>query len=243
MTDQVENKEDIFTPEPKKEVASDQEAKTVEHKAPDIDSIFRDKLSAIVDDKGEQKYRDPFTALEALKHSQEYIKTLEEENRIYREKKTQEDTLEEAFNRMSAKQEPEPTKSEGFDADKVKGMTFEAIQEYERRKQEDANKKAVSDALLQKFGDKEKAIEAYNKKAEELGIDTDTLIALSKKSPKAVLSYFNVEQKAQPNPSRGTVNTSAIKPDQSEDIDYTSRYFKSSSPETSKWRAAGESLK
>ena len=245
MTDQVENKEEtIFTEEkkPDQKATSDQEVKTVENKpAPDLESIFQEQLSAIVDDKGEQKYKDPFTALEALKYTQQHVRTLEEENKSYRDKLTQDNTLEEALNRMSATQEPEPTRSEGIDAEKVRSVAMETIQQLEKDKAEAANKKAVSDALVQKYGDKEKAKQAYIDKAEELGIDVDTLVSLSAKSPKAALSYFEASQTNTPNPTRGNINPSALR-EEKEEVDYTSRYFTSTSPETSKWRAAGDSL-
>lgn len=252
MTDQVANEEtkveqneSIFenkaTEANDQKATSDQEVKAKLDQV-DIDSIFNDKLKTITDEKGEQKYKDVFTAIEALKHSQNYIKTLEEENRSYRETKVEQDTFAEALNNISAKKEPETTKSEGIDAEKLKGMTLETLMEYEKSKQEEANKKAVSDALLNKFGDSEKAKKAYSDKANDLGIDLETFVALAAKSPKAVLSYFDAKEST-PSPSKGSINTQALGSQKKEEhVDFRSRYFNNSDPSVSKWKSAGEVL-
>lgn len=244
MTDQVtdDNKtifEDKKEGTPAKVTPDDQKGdKSV---TPDLNAVFNDHLSTIVDDKGEPKYKDVFTALEALKHTQDHIKTLENENKQYRESKTEETTLTEALDKISAKREPEPTKSEVIDAEQLKGMTFEAIQEYERTKQRESNLNSVSDALVKQYGDADKAKQAYAAKAEELGIDEDTLKELSAKSPKAALQYFNTSIST-PNTLKSSINSQAIPSPTKETIDYSARYFNSSSPAVSKWREAGEGL-
>lgn len=245
MTDQVtENNQEqevtgsIFQNSNAKDqkAASDHEAKSV---TPDIDSIFKDKLGAIMDDKGEQKYKDVFTALDALKYTQDHVKTLEEENRRFREEATKNDTLQQALNNISAKDRPEPTKSEGIDADKLKGMTLETLMEYERTKTEEKNKTEVSDALIKKYGDRSKAEKAYSDKAAELGIDLDTFVTLAAKSPKAVLSYFDTKTTI-PNPSSGSINSAALQGKPSEEIDYMAKYYSSSDNSLAKWRAVAK---
>lgn len=222
------------------EATSDQEVKT---DPIDVNELFKDKLAAITNEDGVPKYRDLSQQLEAHAHAEKHIKTLEQELKELREKMQEQETMQEALNNISAKKEPEATKSEGIDAESLKGMTLEAIKEYERSKVVEANKKSVSDSLIQKFGDKEKAKKAYVDKAEELGISVDTLVELAAQSPKAVLSYFGASSSS-PNPSsiKGSINTQSLKEQPKDTTDYTARYFKTPNPSISKWREAGEGL-
>lgn len=255
MTDQsqeTEIKGDIFTPtekEDNKEVndqktTSDQEVKTsTDEKAPDLEAIFNERLKSIVDDKGEQKYKDVFTALEALNHSQRYIKTLEEENKQYKETRVEQDTLEQALQNISAKStQPEPTKSEGLNAEQIKQMVSSTLMEEKTKETKNMNKKHVSEALVQKFGDVEKAKQAYSAKAAELGVDVDMLADLASVSPKAVLAYFETPRETF-STSKGSINPQALGTKPQQPIDYAARFYKSSDPSISKWKEAGEGLK
>ncbi len=48
------------------------------------DNVFADQLASITNERGEPKYKDLPTALQALKHSQEYIPSLKQENETLR---------------------------------------------------------------------------------------------------------------------------------------------------------------
>ena len=222
---------------------SDQEVKTsTENTAPDLEAIFGEKLSTIVDDEGEQKYKDVFTALEALNHSQQYIKTLEKENKTFRDNKMETDTLQQAFENISAKNnQPEPTKSEGINAEQLKQMISETLMETKTKELKDSNKKQVSDVLVKQYGDAEKAKQAYVSKAEELGIDVNTLVDLAASSPKAALSFFETSESSY-SKTTGSVNTEALRPSQGKPVDYASRYFNSSDGSVHKWKEAAEGL-
>lgn len=253
MTDQsteTEIKGDIFTPNKEEETVndqkttSDQEVKTsTEEKAPDLEAVFNERLKNIVDDKGEQKYKDVFTALEALNHSQRYIKTLEDENKQYKETRVEQDTLEQALQNISAKDNrPEPTKSEGLNAEQIKQMVSSTLMEEKTKETKNINKNHVSEALVQKFGDVEKAKKAYSDKAAELGVDVDMLADLASVSPKAVLAYFDTPKETF-STSRGSINPQALGTKPQETVDYAARFYKSSDPSISKWKEAGEGLK
>jgi hypothetical protein len=223
---------------------SDQEVKisTDNNKAPDLEAVFNERLSTIVDDRGEPKYKDVFTALEALNHSQRYIKTLEEENKLHRETKMEKDTLEQAFSTISAKNnQQEPTKTEGVDAEQLKQMIAESLKEEKTKEIQESNKLTVSNSLIQKYGNAEKAKQAYQNKADELGIDVTTLVELAASSPKAVLAYFGSSDTSY-SKTTGSINTEALKPIGDKPVDYTSRYFNSSGSSVHKWKEAGEGL-
>ena len=221
----------------------DQDDKTsTQNKAPDLEAIFNEKLSSIVDDKGEQKYKDVFTALEALNHSQQYIRTLEEENKTFRDTKMERDTLQQAFQNISAKNnQPETTKSEGVDAEQLKQMISATLMETKSEELRQTNKKSVSEALVKKYGSSEKAKEAYEKKAEELGIDPKMLADLAASSPKAALAFFGSADSSY-SKTTGSINPSALKPNGDKQVDYSARYFNSSEGFANKWREAGEGL-
>lgn len=240
----------IFTDDKKTVVTPDDQTGVQDesaNKAPkiDLDAMFKDHLSSITDDNGQPKYRDVFTALEALKHTQAHVKTLQEENKTFRESQTQATTMEEALRRLSAnKEQNDSTKSPELDAEKLKGMTLETLRQYEAEKSARANEQAVSDALVKKFGDAEKAKAAYATKADELGIDADTLRSLAQRSPKAVLSYFDVkEQRAFDKNLEGSVNTDAFnKTQRTTEAPRNIMYGASSQDVLSAWKAAGQSV-
>lgn len=254
MTDQSKEQETIFSKPTEDQTVTtqgstdNQQSQVVkESQTIDIDAIFNDQLSSIVDDNGERKYKDVMTALEALKYTQRHVKTLEEENRTFREKQMESQTLDQALQNISAKKEVQaPTSQETkIDAEQLKGITLETLMEYENSKQQSANKQSVQDALVGHFGDVEKAKAAYIEKAQELGVDIDTMSSLAAKSPKAALAYFNITEKSnKPLTSKeGSINTEAFAgQNKQQPTDYLSRYFKPSSENTSKWRSAGEAL-
>ncbi len=245
MTDQV-NEGTIFNKEVESTIVNDQ--KTVPDTGtkvnqPDFNAVFKDQLTSITDDKGEQKYKDVMTALEALKHTQQHVKTLEEENQQFRQAKTQQETLDTALQNISAKKEPETTKSEAIDAEQLKGMTLETLREYEQGKAQEANKQTVSDALVKQYGDMNKAKQAYEEKATELGISVETLVELAGQSPKAALAYFSSTPTNIPTSTKGSINTQALSDTSpKESVDYTARYFNTRSPSVDKWREAGSGL-
>lgn len=241
MTDQVDTETtNIFENE-----AVDNKAATdkVQEKTPDLDSIFKDKLEAIKGVNGEQKYKDVMTALDALKHTQDHVKTLEDENKALRESKTQSDTIEEALKRLSAKDTPtEKTNSEEIDAEKIKSLTAETIKELDAAKKRETNKDEVSKALIAKYGSSEKAKEVYLDKAKELGVSVDMLKSLAETSPKAVMAYFGSSTSDSTFSKESTINTQSLNNGKNEEIDYISLYTKAGNTSLDKWKEAGNTL-
>lgn len=169
---------------------------------PDLNDPFADKLKAIVNEKGEPKYKDTQSALDALKASQDHIKRLEDEAKLRQSEisnavaeKARADALEEIVQRFS-NNSPPPSKVETptKEVDETAIVkTLEALLERRDAKTvAQTNVQAVTSALVAKFGDEEKTKAAVAAKAAELGMTPQKLGALSSENPKAVLAWFGV---------------------------------------------------
>lgn len=185
MADQLFNDESVnpqATPEP-----------TVTPE-PNSTDLFADQLAAIKNEDGEQKYDTPEKALEALKHSQQFIPEL----------KSKVDLQEQTINELTAKleaiksveeivsqqtppQSQEPTSSALGQEDILKIVEEKLTQRSVVATQED-NQNKVNQALTQRFGDNAQA--EVVKKAKELGMKPSELGSLSKSNPAMVLALF-----------------------------------------------------
>lgn len=179
-----------------------------------------DLLMQIKNEQGEPKYADVGKAIEALKHSQEFIPQLKGENE---ELKSTLAEMKERLDKVAAAEEllaklgeakgtppeqqgqPESNPPQAFNLDEQQlSATLEKLLDQRSASQiATDNQKAVTDALVQKFG--EKAQEQFNAKAGELGLSAASLEQLSAESPKAVLAYFNVQAEAAATPTSGTI--------------------------------------
>jgi len=183
------------------------------------------QLDSIKNDQGGRKYDSLDKALEALKHSQEYIPTLkkqlEEKDKELldlRSNSMSQDKLESLVAKLldnNNKPEggvPTPT-SQGLDESKVLGLISKSLSERADAEYALKNVQSVHDALTQKFGDRVNDVVAA--KAKELGLSLQDLEALSKKSPAVVLTLFGTQ--SQPSsPARSSVSIPPTRPDPSE---------------------------
>ncbi len=213
---------------------------------PDMNQVFGDTLAGIKNESGEQKYKDVFTALTALKHTQEHVRTLEDENNKYRSEGVKAKTMDEVLQQLEATKntKQEPTSSSELNVDQQREMTFDAKMEvYEAKKAAIVNKKAVSDALIGKFKDTDKAIQAFSSKAQELGLTPEMLQEIAATSPKAVLAYFQDSKEGSLKPIEGSVNTAAMAnahpPVQAKK---SIMYGASNADIVAAWQAAGQSV-
>lgn len=211
---------------------------------PDLNSVFKDQLSSITDENGEQKYNDVMTALSALKHTQEYVKTLETENAGFREEDTKAATMDEVLAQLKTTQDKQsgPTSSPELDVDKLRNVTLETLMEYEAQKVSIANQQKVIEALTGKFKSGEKAEEAFIAKARDLGISVKTMNELSASSPKAVLEYFQMSSSESTSSFvEGSVNTDALASQTSESPAKKNIMYGASTEDiVSAWRSAGQ---
>lgn len=160
---------------------------------------FSDKLKDIRNEAGEQKYDSLDKAIEALKHSQEYIPELksnlsqkDQEIENLKAELQKKAALEEVVEKLTAKQAEQSSnpQASGLDEQAVLNLVQDFTQKQEQSKTLAENEASVSAALFEKFGDK--TTEIVKSKAEELNMSVEDLKALSQKSPAAALGLFSV---------------------------------------------------
>ncbi len=168
-------------------------------------SDYSEFLEAITNSEGKPKYKSVPDALLGAAKAQEHIARLESENAEMRGLKTKVDTMEELIARLG-----EGAKADQRAAPKIEDqekLVLSIMEKRELASREEANRKAVLGVLTEKFG--EKTQEALKAKATDLGLSVSELGNLAARSPKAVLSYFQIESKGTPT-VRSTVNTEAL---------------------------------
>lgn len=166
-------------------------------------------LSEITGDDGQQKYKDVATALNALKHSQEYIKQMKAQLDEATQKASQAVTMEQVLAAVSKPADtpsPAPTASPtGLTADDV----VRILQEKERAEQQKANAAKVAQRFKALHGDK--AEEAFYTRASEMGLTRDAVNRLAATSPMAVFSMFGIKDDGAPvPPTPSGINTSGM---------------------------------
>lgn len=189
------------------------------------DNVFADQLASIRNERGEPKYKDLPTALEALKHSQEYIPSLKQENETLKEmnerlqKELQErQALEETIERLTAQQqqpqEAPTTEHQGLTEEQITGLLEQRLTQREQQQRETENLKQVDSALRNKFG--EKAQEVVKQKCEEYGMTPQEMESWARKNPKAVSALFEVKPNPQgtTRPSTSSVNIPPVRPNE-----------------------------
>lgn len=174
---------------------------------------FADQLSTIQRDDGTPKYDSVDKALEALKHTQQHVATLESESKVLRDElansKLELDkraSVEDVVSRLAASKGQEqtatqdnPPQSQGLDDEAVQELVQKALHQNERENALVSNLSTVNEALLNGFG--EKTQEVVSSKADQLGISVDELKDLSKNKPNLVLSLFGLDKNSTPNTS------------------------------------------
>lgn len=194
------------------------------------DNLWADQLASIQNERGEAKYKDLPTALDALKHSQEYIPSLKQENETLKEKverlekEAQErQALEDTLSRLTEpKQEPtaQPGPS-GLTEEQVASLLEQRLTAREEQQRSQANLAQVSDAIRRQYGDKAKDVIAQ--KCEEYGMTPSDMESFAAKNPKAVSALFNVNSSPSGKPSTSSVNIPPVTPRQEHVLEKPSR--------------------
>lgn len=210
--------QDIFDNNETKETKTNSENDTSQNK--NVDDIFSDKLKSIVNEDGEQKYKTVEDAIEALKHSQEFIKTLKTEKSEIETKLQsmsgeleKRQSVEDVVNRLMNKtqtSEPksDPTPVDSLNEEKVIDLVKGVLQENNKTTQQENNLNTVLSNLTEKFGDKAKQV--VQTKAKELDMTPDDFKELAKTKPNLVLRLFEgaeVEKTKEPVKSAYTTQT------------------------------------
>lgn len=186
-------------------------------------NVFADQLSGIRNEEGKPKYDSVDKALEALKHSQEFIPQLKQENeelkRKLEELAAKEDKmsqLEETLERLTARgaEEGQPS-AQSLDEQSVLALLEKQLEQREQVSAAKQNVQTVQSKLQEKFGDK--ATEAVRLKAEELGTTPEELGSLAERNPKMVLAYFGASAPSNTRITTPGQNTTSISSTQTDE--------------------------
>lgn len=181
---------------------------------------YEDLLKGIKNEHGLPKYATLEDALNALKHSQDYIPQVksqlsqkDQELADLRAQLQQQASLEEVVSRLTKPNQPEPQddrpKGSGLDESAVMQLVQQQLDANARSQSAAINQQQVENALKAKYGDK--TVDVVKQRAAELGLTPQALGELSSKSPQAVLALFNTQGTSGPKPTTSSVNTSSFR--------------------------------
>lgn len=179
---------------------------------------FADLLGSIKNEKGEPKYRDVNTALDALKHSQEFIPQIKNENEQLkaelnqlREQLSKLSNIEQQVQQLtSTRQTEQKTTAPALDENVVAELVTRTLSAQQQKAIQQSNIQAVVNAMKSSFGDD--AEKTFYAKAAEVGMQPEDINLLAAKTPQAVLKLFGIadtkQQTKAPAPIVGGLNTS-----------------------------------
>lgn len=210
------------------------EQKPTTQEAPEVTNtssadIFAHQLMSIKNERGEPKYNSIETALDALKHSQEYIPQIKSEAERWKAEAerlqaelAQRATIEDTISKFTTQRTPEAPSTtteapKALDESAVEAMLQRALTAREQKQLAEQNLSAVSAQLTQKYG--EKAKEVLASKAAELGMTMESVKQIASSSPSAVLAWFNTSS---PAPSGAPVRSTVSLPDTPRDTELKS---------------------
>lgn len=176
---------------------------------PAADAIVN-KLMSITDASGRPKYTDLDKALDALKHAQDHIPTLERDNATLRQQASEVDALKaqiEQFRAQNAREEKPQAQTQpqgGLNEEAVAKIVRDTLSGEGQKVIREKNISDVSDVLAAKYGDKVGDI--LEAKAASLGLTKADLKEMSATKPKLVLSLFDgATAPNSPNPTLGNI--------------------------------------
>jgi len=141
------------------------------------DSVFKDQLAAITNERGEQKYDDIPKALEGLR-------------KALREAAARHESVEDVVARLAASQANTDTSATGLDEQKASALFDQLLTQRESAQASQTNQETVQNELVTKFGSTEAANKAVVEKAKELGTSAEELGKLSAQNPRMILELF-----------------------------------------------------
>lgn len=191
-------------------------ATTVENKEPSQQpgETYQEYLARIKNEEGLQKYATVEDALTGAAHAQEYISKLKEEQSTlaqqveqYKQELEKRMSVEDAMERIASRKEELHTSNPGLTREDVQAI----LRQEEQEKLFTENRKQVSQALLEHYGEQAKASQAIQSKAQELGLSVEDFASLAAKSPASTLKLLGLDSQPKPQPSSaGSVNSEAL---------------------------------
>jgi len=196
-------------------------------------------LQMVQNEDGTPKYDSVEEGFKALASAQEHIKTLEAENSTFRDDLSKRQTTEELLQEIKSQPNSGQDPSSNIDLADVAELVDRQLSARESAQSVQSNQKSVVAKMQEVFGPK--AEELFIEKANDLGLGVQTFQELAGKSPKAVLSYFDLKMDGAPSAptSSGSVNTETIIPD-AEKPSAKVPYGASTKQLNDAWAAAGK---
>ena len=142
---------------------------------------FEDQLKGIINGNGEQKYKDVNTALEALKHSQDFIPQLQSEKESLQGKVAELEaqlkaakSVEESINELNSTSQTQETQTQSsFSEEDINKLLEQKLTSMQQQSLAQSNEQEVNKALVSRYGDK--AGEVVRSKAQELGMTVEDM--------------------------------------------------------------------
>ena len=161
-----------------------------------------------------KKYQDILSADKAIAHKEEHISKIEQENadmRIQLEAaKKVDDIIESIQNRPLVPEDTHQTEEQNHQGVDMDALVAKAVEERlslaEQERNATTNSKQVVSELEKRYGAKAK--EVYMSKSQELGVDLDDL---SRKSPAAVLAFFQDQAPRGSSNMSSSINTASLR--------------------------------
>lgn len=209
MTDQSIFDQQQGTPAPAAQpAAAPQAAPQVQAQVP----TYEAQLQMIVNESGEQKYKNVEEALKGSAHAQAHIATLTQkvaELEQEASKATTLDSVMEAMNKSTTPEQSTPPAPAGLDPSQLAEQFKNFYNTAEQEKIAVANEQAFSRDLMSAYGDK--AVDTMATKAQELGVDLNVVRDMARKSPLAAKKLLGLENHAASTaPLQSSINTAAL---------------------------------
>jgi hypothetical protein len=178
-------------------------------------NMFTSTIEPNLDAVAEKYKNDPAEMLKALAHKEAHIQRLEAEAK----ERAAGITLAEAMEQLKLQQSANPPQSQAPTSAPVQSVLDDTsleqkldkfLGEKAEKERRERAKAEVSSTLLRQYGTQDKAIEAMNAKASELGMTVQALDAIALNSPQALFKLFGIENSQRPvngAPTMGNIRT------------------------------------
>ena len=177
---------------------------------------YAEKLAAIRNEEGLQKYASVDDALTSASHAQDFIKTLKDEKSLmaeelesYKAQLAQRISIEDAVSEIASSPAATVTPKQGLSREDV----FSLMEQRDVQATRKSTRKSVVDTLVNHCGgDSSKASVMIRDRLSELGMTRDNLAALSETSPSAVYELFGINGKGSVAPRQlaSNIRTDAV---------------------------------
>lgn len=207
-------------------------------------SMFADQLSQIQAPDGRQKYADVQTALASIPHAQSTIDELKSQVAALTEQNAKMKGFEDVVAHLNTQgnvSSPDTPSNESITPEQLSSLIDSQLNQRTQAELAAANEMAVTDKLVAKYGDKEKAFAQLQAKAQQLGMSVSDMQGLSQRSPAAVLAYFEQAAPAssgQPLGFGGAPASDAPQGDADVNATAIANLFGKTDPLINKWKAA-----